>query len=51
METYEQLVRYLMAKPCVGEGRGVQRQFLPFHGRNQVLFAVAVVEGQEEGDG
>lgn len=39
VETYEQLVAYLCAKPCVGDG-GVQRGFLPFQGRNQVLFSL-----------
>lgn len=45
VETYEQLVAYLRAKPCVGDG-GVQRGFLPFQGRNQVLFSLP-----EEGQG
>ena len=38
---------YLRAKPCVGEG-GVQRGFLPFHGRNQVLFSLP--EGHQGGE-
>lgn len=51
METYEHLVSYLMAKPAVGGG-GVRRAFLPFHGRNQVLYSVLTEEeGKEEGDG
>jgi hypothetical protein len=39
VETYEHLIAYLLAKPCVGSG-GVRRHFLPFLGRNQVLFSL-----------
>lgn len=31
---------YLLAKPCIDGAKGVQRHFLPFQGRNQVLFSL-----------
>lgn len=37
VSTYEELVEYLCTQPCIGP-TGVQRHFLPFMGRNQVLF-------------
>jgi hypothetical protein len=37
VSTYEELVEYLCTQPCIGR-TGVQRHFLPFMGRNQVLF-------------
>ena len=40
VESYEHLIEYLMAKPVPWPGVKCQRQFLPFLGRNQVLFTL-----------
>ncbi|GAB5032429.1 zinc ccch-type [Nannochloropsis oceanica] len=40
VESYEHLIEYLMAKPTPWPGVACQRKFLPFLGRNQVLFTL-----------
>lgn len=40
VETYEDLVEYLSAKPTM-ESTGVLKHFLPFKGRNQVLYSLS----------
>ncbi len=49
VESYEHLVEYLMAKPVPWPGAGTQKHFLPFLGRNQVLYTTPPGVGGEEG--
>jgi hypothetical protein len=60
VESYEHLIEYLMAKPAPWPGVVCQRHFLPFLGRNQVLFTLppslcvngkGEEGGREEGEG
>lgn len=37
VESYDDLIDYLLAKPCL-EGHTIQKHFLPFLGKNQVLY-------------